>query len=198
MNNFDDIEALWKAPQSLSIPDAQDIIQKASKEKNQVARKILTQSLCMLLAIAAMGFVLYKVHFQYFSSYFGIGLMFICVVVFSIIRFRQSQFLRKADFSQSPDTLLQQFEEFHEKQKWINTKGVLWYTVILNIAFAFYFYETIILAPFTNFWKLFILVVYIAWMLIATLWLGKRSVKKEHEKTKGIIEKIRQLKEGLE
>jgi predicted membrane protein len=110
----------------------------------------------------------------------------------------QAQFLRKADFSQSPTILLQQFEAFHKKQQWINTKGVIWYTIILNIAFAFYFYETVILAPFTNFWKLFILFVYIVWMLIATFWLGKKSVKKEHEKVNAIIEKIKQLKEGLQ
>ena len=197
MNNFDDIEALWKAPQSLDIPAADAIIKKAEKERNQVANKILKQSSCLLIAIVAMGYILYKVHFQYLSSYIGIAMMFVCIIGFSFIRFRQSMFLRKVDFSQSPDTLLRQFEAFHEKQKWVNTKGVMWYTVILNIAFAFYFYETIILAPFTNFWKIFILAVYIAWMLIASLYLGKRSVKKEHAKVNDIIEKLKQLKEGL-
>ena len=197
MNNFDDIEALWKAPQSLDIPAADAIIKKAEKERNQVANKILKQSFCLLISIAGISYVLYKVKFEYLSSYIGIAMMFVCIIGFSFIRFRQSMFLRKVDFSQSPDTLLQQFEAFHEKQKWVNTKGVMWYTVILNIAFAFYFYETIILAPFTNFWKIFILAVYIAWMLIASLYLGKRSVKKEHAKVNDIIEKLKQLKEGL-
>ncbi|MEP6710828.1 MAG: hypothetical protein ABJA37_00350 [Ferruginibacter sp.] len=198
MNNFDDIEALWKAPQRLSIPAAGAIIQKAAEEKNQIARKILMQSLCMFLAIAAIIYIIYMVRFQYLVTYIGLAIMSACVIIFAYIRLKQSLFLRRADFSQAPATLLQQFEKFHEKQKWINTKGVSWYTFFLNLSFALYFYETVALAPFTTTWKIVIIVIYIAWMLVATLWLGKRSVKKEHEKTKAIIEKIRQLKEGLE
>jgi hypothetical protein len=198
MNNFDNIETLWKAPQSLNIPAADAIIKKAEKEKNQVANKLLAQCACLIFSVAVISYIVYKVNFEYLSSYIGIAIIFICIVAFSAIRFMQAQFLRKADFSQSPTILLQQFEAFHKKQQWINTKGVIWYTIILNIAFAFYFYETVILAPFTNFWKLFILFVYIVWMLIATFWLGKKSVKKEHEKVNAIIEKIKQLKEGLQ
>ncbi len=197
MNNFDDIEALWKAPQSLPLPDAKAIIKKASKEKNQVAGKILRQSLCMLLAIAAIIYVLYMVHFEYLITYIGLAIMSACVIVFAFIRLKQSLFLKRVDFAQSPTALLQQFEKFHEQQKWINIKGTRWYTLFLNLAFILYFYETVAIAPFTVAWKIVIIVIYIAWMGIATLWLGRRSVKKEHEKTRVIIEKIKELQQGL-
>ena len=197
MNNFDDIEALWKAPQSLSIPDVEVIIKKAIKEKTQVAQKILIQSLCMLLAMAAIIYVICMVHFQWLVTYIGLAIMSACVIIFAFARIKQSLFLKRINFSQSPTALLQQFEKFHEQQKWINTKGTSWYILFLNLSFALYFYETVTLAPFTTAWKFVIIIIYIAWMLIATLWLGRRSVKKEHEKTLAIIEKIKQLKEGL-
>jgi uncharacterized membrane protein len=198
MNNFDDIEALWKAPQRLDIPAADAIIKKAVKEKNQIVRKILVQSFCMLLALVSIIYVMLFVHFQYLSSYIGIAIMIICIITYTVIRLRQSLFLKRVDFSQSPNDLLQQFEKFHQHQKWINTKGVMWYTLFLNLGFAFYFYETVAIAHAKLLWKIIFIVIYISWMLIATLWLGKRSVKKEHAKTNAIIEKLKQLKEGLQ
>ena len=197
MNTFNDIEILWKKPQQLALPDASDIIKKAAAEKNQLAGKILFQSASLGIALVSMGFVLYSIRFQYASSYIGIALMFLCIIVFGSIRFRQSQFLKKLDFLQPPSELLTKFEQFYLHQKWVNTKGVLIYTITLNIAFAFYFYETLLLAPLTNTWRICIIAIYIAWMLIATLWIGKRTVKKEHEKTKSIIEKLRLLKDAL-
>ena len=198
MNNFDDIEALWKAPQRLDIPAADAIIKKAVKEKNQIVRKILVQSFCMLLALVSIIYVMLFVHFQYLSSYIGIAIMIICIITYTVIRLRQSLFLKRADFSQLPNDLLQQFEKFHLHQKWINTKGVMWYTIFLNLGFAFYFYETVAIAHAKLLWKIVFIVIYISWMLIATLWLGKRSVRKENAKTNAIIEKLKQLKEGLQ
>ncbi len=198
MNTFDDIEALWKKPRQLQLPDAADIIKKASREKNKLANKILVQVICLMLAIASMLIVLFTIDFKYATSYAGLALMSACVIVFSIIRFRQTQHLRNMDFSQSPSALLQQFERFYSHQKYVNTTGVMWYTIVLNLAFAFYFYETLVLAPMLMFWKIIFLVVYVIWMLIATLWLGKRSVRKEHGRTTAIIEKLKQVQSGFE
>lgn len=197
MSTFSELEILWKKPQQMVLPDASDIIKKAAAEKNHLSNKILFQAISLAISLVSMSIVLYMIRFQYASSYIGIALMFLCIIVFGSIRFRQSQFLKKLDFLQPPSALLTKFETFYQHQKWVNTKGVLIYTITLNIAFAFYFYETLLLAPLTNTWRIFIIAVYIAWMLIATLWIGKRTVKKEHEKTKSIIEKLRVLKEAL-
>ena len=198
MNSFDEIIILWKSPQRLSIPNAGNIIEKAGKEKNQLAQKIFIQSLCMLLAIAAIVYVIYMVRFQYLITYIGLAIMSTCVIVFAAIRLRQSMFLKRADFSQSPASLLRQFKKFHQHQKWINTKGTMWYLVFLNISFALYFYETVAIAPFTTAGKIVIIVIYIAWMLVSTLWLGRRSIKKEHQKTESIINKIIKLQQQLQ
>ena len=198
MNSFDEIIILWKSPQRLSIPNAGNIIEKAGKEKNQLAQKIFIQSLCMLLAIAAIVYVIYMVRFQYLITYIGLAIMSTCVIVFAAIRLRQSMFLKRIDFSQTPGSLLRQFKKFHQHQKWINTKGTMWYLVFLNISFALYFYETVAIAPFTTTGKFVIIAIYIAWMIVATLWLGRRSIKKEHQKTESIITKIKQLQQQLQ
>ncbi|MCP9750420.1 hypothetical protein [Ferruginibacter sp. HRS2-29] len=198
MKTFDDIEALWKSTPATPLPDAGEMIKKALKQKKILANKILLQVFCLLAALVSMMVVMCKIEFQFTSSYIGLGLMMLCIVVFSAVRFRQSQFLKKANFSQSPSVLLLEFEKFYLHQKWVNTKGTLIYTIALNIAFAFYFYETLVVPPISIFWKILFLVVYITWMLIATLWIGKRHNRKEHARTEDIIGKLKEMQKSLE
>ncbi len=192
MDNFDNIAAVWKTAATPLLPKAGDIISKANKEKKELSNKIWLQGITLLVATAGVLFIATSIHFKFISTYIGLALMVICVSVFSIIRLRQSRFLNKADFSQPVEIILIQFEKFYKKQQWINTKGVALYTIVLNIAFALYFYE--LLLPESPGFIAIVLALYISWMLFATLWLGKRAVKKEFEKTKAIIDKVNQLK----
>lgn len=197
MKTFEDIADLWKQAGPVQVPDGLDIIKKATAEKNQLANKIFVQVGFMLFSIVAICYVMYVVKFKYLTSYIGIALMFICVIVFASVRFSLARFLRQANFSQPPAVLVAAFEIFHLKQQWVNTKGALIYTTVLNFAFAFYFYETIWKAPLSNLWRLAMIAVYVAWMLVATLWIGKRNVRKENLKTQQILNDLRQLKSAL-
>ena len=192
MDNFDDIAAVWKSAGTAPLPKAADIIAKAKKEKKELGRKILFQGISLLIATAGILYIATSIHFKNISTYISLALMVICVSVFSVIRLRQANFLKKADFTKPVEIILIQFEAFYKKQQWINTKGVALYTTVLNIAFALYFYE--VLSPASLLFKVIAVGLYISWMLFATLWLGKKMVKKEFEKTKAIIDNIKQLK----
>lgn len=196
MNSFNEIEALWKKIEARPLPDATQIIGKAQKNKNQVSRKISVQIFCMLLVIPALFYVGLTFQFQYWSSYAGMILMALCVLLFSYFRLQQYLFLKQIDFSEDPYELLKRFKKFYAHQQWLNTKGSFWYVLILNIAFALYFYEVVYKAPTTMPVKIMILMIYIAWMLIATRWIKKISNKKEHKKTQAIIKQIQQLQQS--
>lgn len=198
MNTFNQLEEVWKIPRKITLPDAAEIIMMATREKNALANKILLQVLMLMLAIVAIGYVLIDIHFLYVSSYIGLGLMFVCVVGFSLMRVRQVLFLTNADISAPPAYLLKNFTKFYEKQKWLNSTGIIVYTCMINVAFAFYFYEMIIIAPLSSMWKVLILMAYITWMLIATFYIGRRSVRKEQAKTMAVIQKLRHIKRILE
>lgn len=197
MNTFNDIEFLWKTSIPIEVPNVDKIINKAAKDNKSIVNKILLQVLLMSLAFINIVWVGYFFEFQYISSYIGMALMLVCIAVFSILRFKQARFLQKVDFTISPAILLKKYEAFHQHQKWLNTVGTRWYTILLNIAFGFYFYEMIYKAPLSLTVKIIILCVYIAWMLIATLWIGKKSICKEHERINDIIKKIKEMQEGF-
>ncbi len=198
MNTFNQLEEVWKIHRKVALPDASEIIIMATREKNALANKILLQVLMLALAIVAIGYVLINIHFLYISSYVGLGLMFVCVLGFSLMRVRQVRFLSKADISAPPAYLLKSFTNFYVEQIWLNSVGILMYTCILNLAFALYFYEMIIMAPLNSIWKVLILTVYITWMLIATLYIGRRNGREEQAKTMAVIQKLRQIKGILE
>lgn len=198
MNHFNEIEALWKKSGASPLPGITEIMSKAEKNKKQVSRKIRIQILCMLLVISALVYVAFSFRFQYGSSYAGMILMALCVLVFTRFRLQQYLFLKQIDFSDDPHELLKTFKKFYARQQWLHTVGSFWYVLILNIAFALYFYEVVYLAPSTTQVKIAILVVYIAWMLVATLWIQKRAHKKEHRKTELIIEQLQQLQQSLD
>lgn len=195
MDNFDKIAAVWKTASTPPLPKAGDIISKANKEKKELSKRIWLQGITLLIATAVVLYIATSIHFKFISTYIGLALMVICVSVFSFIRLQQARFLKKVDFTKPLEIILIQFEEFYKKQQWINTKGVALYTIVLNIAFALYFYE--LLLPESFLFNAIVLALYISWMLFATLWLGKRAVKKEFEKTNAIIDKVNQLKNHI-
>ena len=198
MNTFNELQEVWKIPRKIALPDASETIIMATREKNALANKILLQVLMLALAIVAICYVLINIHFLYVSSYVGLGMMFVCVLGFSLMRLRQVRFLSKADISAPPAYLLKSFIKFYVKQKWLNGVGVLMYTCILNLAFVLYFYEMIIMAPLSSIWKVLMITAYITWMLIATLYMGRRNVREEQAKTMAVIQKLRHIKGILE
>ena len=198
MNSFSDIETLWKTAMPFHIlPDATAIIGKASRIRRLVRNNILRQTLGLLLVIPTMGYVMYAVDFDHISSYAGISLMLVCILLFSFFRFKQVHFLNRADFSKAPSLLLKEFEKFYEQQQWLLTKGIRWYSIVLNIAFGLYFYETVYMAAVSSHIKNFIIVIYIAWMLIVTFWVEKMSARRELNKTRSIIQHLKKLSREL-
>ncbi|MFZ1530243.1 MAG: hypothetical protein WAT19_15925 [Ferruginibacter sp.] len=198
MNSFSDIEILWKTAMPLrALPDAAAIIGKASRIRRQVRNKILWQTISLALVIPTMGYLMYAVDFDYISSYIGIGLMLVCVLLFSFFRIKQLRFLSRADFSQAPSALLKEFEKFYVQQQWLHSKGIRWYSIIVNIAFGLYFYETIYMAAISNNAKIILVVAYIAWMFIVTFWIEKISARGELNKTSSIIRHLKRLSHEL-
>ena len=66
----------------------------------------------------------------------------------------------------------------------------------MNIAFALYFIE--VLKPIILLYKVIIVVIYLSWMLLAFLYLGKKHKRKEQAKTQTIIDVIRDLEKNYD
>lgn len=191
MKEFDNLKELWKQQKQNPLPDVTIIIAKAKKEKQSMANKIIIQVATLLLAVVAIIMVVSAVDFKMTTTYIGVGLMFLTIIVFSAIRLYQVHKLKNIDVTQNPKEVLAELETFYAFQQFVNTKCTLAYFILLNIAFAFYFIE--VMQPLSTMIKAIVLVVYIAWMIVAYFFLGKKQKEKEYERTQRIIDSIKEM-----
>lgn len=196
MKEFDNLQELWKQQKQNPLPDVSVIIAKAKKEKQSMANKIVIQAATLLLAVVAIIMVVAAIDFKMATTYIGVSLMFLTIIVFSAIRLYQVYKLKNIDLTQNPKKVLAELETFYAFQQFVNTKCTLAYFILLNIAFGFYFIE--VMQPMSAMVKAIVLVVYIAWMLIAYFYLGKKQKEKEYAKTKAIIDSIKKIEKEYE
>jgi hypothetical protein len=193
MKEFDSLQEIWKQQKQSTLPDVSVIIAKAKKEKQTVANKILFQVITLVLSMVGVIWVVATVDFKMITTFIGIGLMFICVFGFSAIRLYQMVTLNKIDLTQSPSKTLVQLEQFYTFQQFVGTKIMLAYFVVLNIAFAFYFIE--VMQPMSTLLKTIVIITYVAWMLVAYFFIGKKQKAREYERTQRIINSIKEMEQ---
>ena len=196
MKSFEDIKNMWKQQQKQPQKDAATVMVKAKKDQFVLRRRMTFESLALVAVVGILFGVMVLVDFTMNSSYIGLWLMIFCIVVFLIIKLIQLFWLKNIDLSGPPAHVLKQLERYYEFQKKVNTKGVMIYSAVLNIAFAFYFIET--LQHLSTWAKIAALIVYSGWMLFAVFVLGKKQAKNEHAKMESIIRTIKEREEGLE
>lgn len=194
MKEFDNLQEIWKQQKQSTLPDVSVIIAKAKKEKQIFANKMLFQILTLITSMVGVALVVATVDFKMTTTYIGVGLMFLCVFGFAAIRLYQMMTLKKIDLTQSPSKTLAELEKFYIFQQFVGTKITLAYFVILNIAFGFYFIE--VMQPMPLLMKTIVLTVYVAWMLFAYFYLGKKQKAKEFERTQRMIDAIKEMEEN--
>lgn len=196
MKEFDTLQEIWKQQQQKQLPDVSLIISRAKKEKQSFIQKISIQIIILLFTIVALCYVGTSIDFKNYSTFIGLGLMIICILVFSGFRLYQALQLKKIDFGQAPTGTLKELESILDLQKTINTKVSTGYFIVLNIAFVFYFIE--VLHPMSLLSKIIVISIYAGWMLFAFFYLGKKQKKLENERIQKLIDAVNEMENQYE
>ena len=196
MKDFNDIQNLWNEQKSIQLPDVNRILADAKKIQLDLNRKINLQVIILLSVVLFILIVVKVIPFQETTTFIGIGLMASTILFFSGIRLYQVIQMKKIDLTKNPKLLLIDLEQYYQFQNTINTKYTLLYFILMNIAFALYFIE--VLQPIPLLYQVIIIVVYLAWMFFAFLYLGKKHKQKEQAKTQIIIDRIKEIEHHYE
>ena len=196
MKDFNDIQNLWKQQETKPLPDVTQIIANAKKDKQHFTNKIILQTIILALTLPCLLWIGSIIDFKKTSSYIGLTLMFCCVFVFSAIRLYQIIRLKKMDVTEEPQVNLQKLEEYYSFQKVVSTKITAAYFIVMNIAFGLYFIE--VMAPMFTLLKTIVLIVYVAWMLFAFFYLGKKQKAKEYARIQRLIDTIKEMENNYE
>lgn len=191
MKDFNDLQNLWSEQKSDQLPDVNSILADAKKVQRDLNSKITVQ-ISILTAVVIFILVLMQViPFKVATTFIGIGLMALTILLFSGIRLYQVIQMKKIDLTSNPRVLLLDLEKYYQFQNIVNTRYTLIYFILMNIAFAFYFIEVLHPVPFL--YQVIIIAVYLTWMFFALLYLGKKHKHKEQSKTQSIIDAIKEI-----
>lgn len=196
MKDFNELQNLWNQQESKPLPDVSQIINKAKKEQRSFANKIFGQAAILLATLLALGWIVSAISFKMITTYIGIALIFVCIFGFTVIRLYQALHLKEIDVTATPSETLIKLEKFYKFQQLVGTKIMAAYFLLMNLAFGFYFIET--MAPMSTLLKIIILTVYVAWMLFAYFYLGKKQKAKEYARTQQIIDSIKEMERNYE
>jgi len=196
MKEFDNLQEIWKQQKQNPLPDVSVIIAKANKEKQTVTSKMLFQIITLVGSMIGVVWVVTSVDFQMITTFIGIALMLLCIFGFSGIRLYQMITLKRIDLTQAPSQTLVELEKFYAFQQFVGTKITLAYFIILNIGLGFYFIE--VMQPMSTLMKTLFLIAYVAWMLIAYFYIGKKQKAKEFNRIQSIIDAIKEMERSYQ
>lgn len=196
MKDFNDIQNLWKQQETKPLPDVTQIIAKAKKDKQHYTNKIILQTTILAFTLPCLVWIGSIIDFQKTTSYIALALMFCCIFIFSAIRLYQIIRLKKMDVTEEPQVNLQKLEQYYSFQKLVSTKITAAYFIVMNIAFGLYFIE--VMAPMSVLLKTIVLIVYVAWMLLAFFYLSKKQKAKEYARIQRLIDTIKEMESNYE
>lgn len=198
MKDFDSLKDMWQTPTSAAKSPTITGIGKTSKtlkmklQKQQLGGAIMLVLTAILIAAMAIfgGF-----NFTHWYTYGGMVL--ICVVCLAQAALMYSLYKKISNINETaaPAAHLQQWETYYDLRKKQNKWNMPLYYILLNIAMGIYLVEIFTGRPLVNV-SIFI-GVYIAWMLFAYFYLGKRNMRKEDERLNSIVNDLKGIEKQL-
>jgi hypothetical protein len=199
MQDFDALKNMWQQP-SKSGEVTQDMINgltntKTTKMKLQKLQLygaiVLTLTAILIVCLAIFG----NLNFKYWYTYGGMVLICIVCLVQAGFMYATYKKIQRIDDTVVPAAHLHQWEAYYDLRKKQNRWNMPVYYVLLNIAMAIYMIEIFTGRPVVN--VLIFIAVYLAWMLFAYFYLGKRNLKKEDTRLQKIIEDLKGIEGQL-
>ena len=198
MQDFDSLKDMWQKPTSAVKSPTITTINKTSKtlkmklQKQQLGGAVMLVLTATLIAAMAIfgGF-----NFTHWYTYGGMVL--ICIVCLAQAGLMLSLYKKISSINETvaPAAHLQQWEAYYDLRKKQNKWNMPLYYILLNIAMGVYLVEIFTGRPLLNV-SIFI-GVYIAWMLFAYFYLGKRNMRKEDERLNSIVNNLKGIESQL-
>jgi hypothetical protein len=199
MQDFDSLKNMWQQPakageasKEITISVTNTTTTKMKLQKPQLHGAIaLTITGVLIACLAIFG----NFHFEHWYTY--AGMILICAICFVQAAFMYATFkkIQRIDETLEPAAHLQQWEAYYNLRKKQNRWNMPVYYVLLNVAMAIYMIELFTGRPIVN--VVIFIGVYVAWMLFAYFYLGKRTLRKEDSRLQTIINDLKGIEGQL-
>lgn len=199
MQDFDSLKNMWQQPVKGS-DVSQDIINsitntkttKMKLQKPQLHGAIaLTLTAVFIACLAIFG----SLHFTHWYTYGAMVLICIVCLVQAGFMYATYKKIKSIDDTVEPAAHLHQWEAYYDLRKRQNRWNMPVYYVLLNVAMAIYMIEIFTGRPIVN--VLIFIAIYMAWMLFAYFYLGRRTLRREDNRLQTIINGLKGIEGQL-
>ena len=198
MQDFDSLKDMWQKPSGEPKSPAILTINKPSKTlKMKLQRQQLHGALVLVLTAILIASMAIFGGFNFSHWYTYGGMVLICLVCLVQAGFMYSLYKKIGNIQETaaPAAHLQQWEAYYHLRKKQTKWNMPLYYILLNIAMGMYLVEIFTGRPVINV-SIFI-AVYVAWMLFAYFYLGKKSMRKEEKRLSGIVHDLKEIETQL-
>ncbi|WP_443939235.1 hypothetical protein [Pedobacter sp. MW01-1-1] len=195
MQAFDQIQELWQKHEVDIKVSADEMLQQAKKEVNNLKFKSILNILGMVSAFLAIAAVWIFIKFESWSTHLGISIIICAIAEYTWLLYRDHRLLARKDFTVYPKEYLQTLKTYQLNRYKLYTKLYWVYAGAISLGFVFYFIE--ILPYFTPLQKVITIAFTAAWMIFCSTILRKKVIQREKERIALLIEKFERISEQI-
>lgn len=195
MENNIDFKDLWKK-QSISQPSINELLAKLKHFKKTSLRRLILTNAMLIATCVLILLIWYYYQPQFLSTKIGIVLNVAIMAIYLLVYNRLFDAYKELDNTDSNAAYLQKLVAIKTKQKFLQSKMLSIYFVVLGLGTCLYMYEYASMMSFL--WGFFVYAVLLFWMGFVWFYLRPRQIVKENSKIDTLIDTFQRINNQLE
>lgn len=195
MDNNIDFKDLWKQ-QVVNSPNIEELLAKLKHFKKTSLRRLIFTNAMLLATCVLILLIWYYYQPQFLSTKIGIVLNVAIMAIYLLVYNRLFDAYKELDNTDSNAAYLQKLIAIKTKQKFLQSKMLSIYFVVLGLGTCLYMYEYASMMSFL--WGFFVYAVLLFWMGFNWFYLRPRQIVKENSKIDMLIDTFQRINNQLE
>jgi hypothetical protein len=195
MDNNIDFKDLWKQ-QVVNSPNLEELLAKLKHFKKTSLRRLILTNAMLIATCVLILLIWYYYQPQFLSTKIGIVLNVAIMAIYLLVYNRLFDAYKELDNTDSNAEYLQKLIAIKTKQKFLQSKMLSIYFVVLGLGTCLYMYEYASMMSFL--WGFFVYAVLLFWMGFVWFYLRPRQIVKENSKIDTLIDTFQRINNQLE
>lgn len=195
MDNNIDFKDLWKQ-QVVNSPNIEGLLAKLKHFKKTSLRRLILTNAMLIATCVLILLIWYYYQPQFLSTKIGIVLNVAIMAIYLLVYNRLFDAYKELDNTDSNAAYLQKLIAIKTKQKFLQSKMLSIYFVVLGLGTCLYMYEYASMMSFL--WGFFVYAVLLFWMGFNWFYLRPRQIVKENSKIDMLIDTFQRINNQLE
>lgn len=194
-NNNLDVLSIWKQ-QKVGQPNIEELTNKLNQFKKSGLQKLIINNVILVITIGLIIFIWNHYQPQFITSKIGIVLTILSMVIFVFFNNKLFSVFNKIDYTKSNNEYLMDLILLKTKQKYIQTKILGFYFIVLSLGICLYMYEYT--SRMTTLGSILSYSVTLIWIGLNWFYFRPKTIKKQHIKLDELIGEFENMEKQLD